>query len=130
MMTDPIADLLTRIRNAYSVKKEDVSAPYSKFKETVIKLLVSEGYIAEYTVTGEGIKKEIKIKLRYANGQAALVGIKRMSKPGLKQYVNAKELPKVLSGLGIAVISTSKGLLTDREARKQNLGGEVVAFVW
>lgn len=130
MMTDPIADLLTRIRNAYSTNKAEVSAPYSKFKENLLNLLVQEGYVTEFSVSGEGVKKELNIKLRYVNGQAAVVGIKRMSKPGLKQYSKSKELPKVLSGLGIAVVSTSKGLLTDREARKQNLGGEVVAFVW
>lgn len=130
MMTDPIADLLTRIRNAYATKKETVSAPYSQFKEKILNLLVEEGYINEVNVEGEGVNKELKIKLRYVNGQAALVGIKKMSKPGLRVYSNSKELPRVLSGLGIAIISTSKGLLTDREAKSQNLGGEVIAFVW
>lgn len=130
MMTDPIADLLTRIRNAYTTKKENVSAPYSQFKLKVLNLLVEEGYINEVSVEGEGVNKELKIKLRYVNGQAAIVGIKKMSKPGLRQYSNSRELPRVLSGLGIAIISTSKGLLTDREAKAQNLGGEVIAFVW
>jgi len=130
MMTDPIADLLTRIRNAYSTKKETVSAPYSQFKEKIVTLLKEEGYINDFSVEGEGVNKELTIKLRYVNGQAALVGIKKMSKPGLKQYSSSKELPKVLSGLGVAIISTSKGLLSDREARKENLGGEVIAFVW
>lgn len=130
MMTDPIADLLTRIRNAYATKKETVNAPYSQFKEKILNLLVEEGYINEVEVSGEGVNKELKIKLRYVNGQAAIVGIKKMSKPGLRQYSNSRELPRVLSGLGIAIISTSKGLLTDREAKAQNLGGEVIAFVW
>ncbi len=130
-MTDPIADMLTRIRNAITAKHENVSVPASRIKEDIAKILVSEGYIKEYKVEGEGIEKTLVIELKYgAKGERVITGIKRVSKPGLRVYAGCEDLPKVLGGLGVAIISTPKGLMTDREARKARHGGEVLAYVW
>ena len=130
-MTDPIADMLTRIRNAITAKHENVSIPASRIKEDIAKILVSEGYIKEYKVEGEGIEKTLVIELKYgAKGERVITGIKRVSKPGLRVYAGCEDLPKVLGGLGVAIISTPKGLMTDREARKARHGGEVLAYVW
>lgn len=130
-MTDPIADMLTRIRNGVQARMETVDvAPYSKVKAEIARILKAEGYIKNYAVEGEGIEKKIVVELKYANGQSVISGIKRISKPGLRVYAKGSEVPKVLNGLGIAIISTSSGMMTDKDARKQNVGGEVVAYVW
>ena len=130
MITDPIADMLTRIRNASKNKFDNVSMPTSKLKENIAKILKDEGFISSYEVTAKDGKKNLDITLKYFEGASVISGIKRISKPGLRIYAESDNLPKVLNGLGIAIISTSKGLLVDREARKQNVGGEVVAYVW
>ncbi len=130
-MTDPIADMLTRIRNAIVAKHDTVEMPTSKMKEEIAKILVSEGYINEYKIEGEGIEKKMVVALKYgAKGERVITGIKRVSKPGLRVYATCDELPKVLGGLGVAIISTPKGVMTDREARKSRHGGEVLAYVW
>ncbi|HBF44819.1 MAG TPA: 30S ribosomal protein S8 [Clostridiales bacterium] len=130
-MTDPIADMLTRIRNAIVAKHDGVEMPASKMKEEIAKILVSEGYINEYKIEGEGVEKKLVISLKYgAKGERVITGIKRISKPGLRVYATCDELPKVLGGLGVAIISTPKGVMTDREARKSRHGGEVLAYVW
>ena len=131
-MTDPIADMLTRIRNALQAGHEEVAVPASKVKIEIAKILKEEGYINNYKVEGEAAKdKAIKIELKYGpDGQKVITGLKRISKPGLKVYAKQNAIPRVLNGLGIAIISTSKGLMTDREARKEKLGGEVIAYVW
>lgn len=131
-MTDPIADMLTRIRNGVQADKTTVDvAPASKVKVEIAKILKSEGYIENYSVEGEGIEKKIVVTLKYgAHGEKVISGIKRISKPGLRVYAKGTEIPKVLNGLGIAIISTSNGMMTDKEARKQHAGGEVVAYVW
>ena len=130
-ITDPIADMLTRIRNANSSKHESVSVPCSKLRIEIAKILDSEGYIAGYEVIEDEIQGIIKINLKYGPGkQKVITGLKRVSKPGLRVYASKDNLPKVLKGLGIAIISTSKGIMTDKEARKLNVGGEVLAFVW
>lgn len=130
MITDPIADMLTRIRNASRNKFDSVSMPTSKLKENIAEILKEEGYISNFEITSKDNKKDLVITLKYFDGASVISGVKRISKPGLRIYANSDELPKVLNGLGIAIISTSKGLLVDREARKQNVGGEVVAYVW
>ncbi len=128
--TDPIADMLTRIRNAIQAKHETVEIPASKEKLAIAKILKQEGYIEHVTVEGDA-KKNIVVTLKYGkNGEKILTGLKRISKPGLRVYSKANALPRVLNGLGIAIISTSSGLMTDREARKQHAGGEVVAYIW
>ena len=130
MLTDPIADMLTRIRNANAVKNEKVSMPSSKLKVAIAKILKDEGYIADCVVSGDK-KKTLTLTLKYlANGEGVITDLKEISKPGLRVYAEVIDLPRVLNGLGIAIISTSKGLLTDKEARKQNVGGEVLAYVW
>jgi small subunit ribosomal protein S8 len=130
-ITDPIADMLTRIRNANSSKHESVSVPCSKLRIEIAKILDNEGYIAGYEVIEDEIQGMIKINLKYGPGkQKVITGLKRVSKPGLRVYASKENLPKVLKGLGIAIISTSKGIMTDKEARKANVGGEVLAFVW
>lgn len=131
MKFDPIADMLTRIRNALVVRHSYVEVPASQVKKAIADLLVEEGFVASAEYEGEGVDKKIKIVLKYAeNGQKVISGIKRISKPGLRVYCGANELPTVLNGLGIAVISTSKGIMTDKQARAKNLGGEVIAYVW
>ena len=130
-ITDPIADMLTRIRNANSSKHESVYVPASKLKIEIARILNEEGYINGYEVIDDGLQGIIKITLKYgANKQKVITGLKRVSKPGLRVYASKEELPRVLKGLGIAIISTSKGIMTDREARKLNVGGEVLAFIW
>ncbi len=131
-MTDPIADMLTRIRNGYQARMTSVDvAPYSKVKAEIARILKAEGYIDNYSTVGEGIEKKLVVDLKYtANDEKVIKGIKRISKPGLRVYARGNEIPKVLNGLGIAIISTSNGMMTDREARKQHIGGEVIAYVW
>ena len=129
MMTDPIADMLTRIRNANQMRNATVSMPSSNLKVEIAKLLLEEGYIENYEVSGE-VKKELTITLKYVDNERVISGLKRISKPGLRVQASVEKLPKVLNGLGIAIISTSKGLMTDAKARELNVGGEVVAYVW
>jgi len=131
IVIDPIADMLTRIRNANTRKHESVNIPLSKVKLAIAKILLDEGYITSYTQeTVDGIQM-ITITLKYGpNGEKVIQGLKRISKPGLRLYANAEQMPKVLNGLGIAIVSTNKGIMTDREARKNNVGGEVLAYVW
>lgn len=130
-MTDPIADMLTRIRNANQNRAKTVTMPSSIMKETIAKILKDEGYITDYTVNKNEVQNILTLTLKYANNKERVItGLKRISKPGLRVYAKANELPKVLNGLGIAIISTSNGIMTDREARLNKLGGEVVAFVW
>ena len=128
-MTDPIADMLTRIRNANQMKNEIVKMPCSKMKVEIAKILKDEGYIVDYTVDNSE-KKTLTLVLKYVANQRVITGLKRISKPGLRVYASVKELPRVLNGLGIAIISTSEGLLTDKVAREKGVGGEVVAYVW
>lgn len=129
-ITDPIADLLTRIRNAVSAKHESVEIPASKEKLEIVRILKEEGFILGYSVSSDA-KKVITVNLKYgANNQKVISGIKRISKPGLRVYAEVDKLPRVLNGLGIAIISTSHGVMTDRDARKKNVGGEVIAYVW
>lgn len=131
IVTDPIADMLTRMRNALSAKHSSVSIPTSKIKLAISELLLNEGYISSYKVEGEGIKTNIIIEFKFGpKGEKVINGLKRISKPGLRIYSNANDMPKVINGLGIAVISTSKGLMTDKQARLNNIGGEVLAYVW
>ena len=130
-ITDPIADLLTRIRNAQAAKHDSVTVPASNMKKAICQILVDEGYIKNFSVEEDGKQGIITINLKYAEGRVAVIkGLKRVSKPGLRIYSNAAEMPKVMKGLGTAIISTSKGVMTDREARKMNIGGEVLAFIW
>ncbi len=131
MIFDPIADMLTRVRNALSAKHQTVEMPASKTKKAIADVLVSEGYISGVEVLGNSAKKTIKIKLKYGpNNQKVVQGIKRISKPGLRVFSPADEIPKVLNGLGVAIVSTNKGIMTGKEAIKLNVGGEVIAFVW
>jgi small subunit ribosomal protein S8 len=130
-MTDPIADMLTRIRNANSAYHEELEMPYSKMKEQIAGILEREGYIRGYQVVEGKSYNLLRIKLKYGpNKEHVISGIKRISKPGRRVYSKGADLPRVLGGLGIAIVSTSQGLLTDKEARRRNLGGEVIAFVW
>ena len=130
-ITDPIADMLTRLRNAGSAKHESVEVPASKMKKAIAQILLEEGYIKSYKVADEGPQGTIKITLKYtADGTRAISGMRRVSKPGLRIYAPADELPQVLRGLGIAIISTSKGIMTDKRAREEHVGGDVLAFIW
>lgn len=130
MMTDPIADMLTRIRNGLQARHETVEIPASKEKQEIARILKSEGFITDYKIEGD-VKKVMTVTLKYGpNNEKVISGIKRISKPGLRVYAKVETLPRVLNGLGIAIISTSTGLMTDREARAKNCGGEVVAYVW
>jgi len=130
MMTDPIADLLVRIKNANAMRHETVVVPTSKIKTAILEVLKNEGYIAGYTVSNE-VKSVTTITLKYTeNNQRVIKGLKRISKPSLHVYSTCEELPKVLNGLGVAIISTSQGIMTDKQARKLNIGGEVLAYVW
>ena len=130
-MTDPIADMLTRIRNALTVKREKVEIPVSNTKKAIAKILLEEGYINGYEVKGEGLDSKIEIELKYgAKGEKVISGLKRISKPGLRIYAGYEELPRVLNGMGIAIVSTPKDVMTDKEARKQHHGGEILAYVW
>lgn len=131
IVNDPIADMLTRIRNALIVKHDTVEVPSSVMKRAIADILLSEGYIKGYTINEEGVEPMMTITLKYGpNRQRVITGLKRISKPGLRVYTRKDNIPKVLNGLGIAIISTSKGIMTDREARKQGVGGEVLAYVW
>lgn len=130
IMTDPIADMLTRVRNALQQKHEAVSMPASKEKQAIAKILKEEGFITDYTVEGD-VKKTLTITLKYTeDGKKVISGLRRISKPGLRVYAQVENLPRVLNGLGIAIISTSNGMMTDRDAKKNHLGGEVIAYVW
>lgn len=131
-MTDPIADMLTRIRNALTAKHETVTVPASKVKVAIADILVKEGYIKGYEVVENAVQNDILITLKYApvKGQKVVTGLKRVSTPGLRVYAGVDNLPKVLNGMGIAILSTSKGIITDKEAREQHIGGEVLAYVW
>ena len=130
-MTDTIADMLTRIRNALIAKHDSVEIPASTMKKAIAQILVDEGYVKSFEVIADGEKKTIRIQLKYgANKQRVIVGIKRISRPGLRVYARKDEMPKVLGGLGIAIVSTSRGVMTDRDARIQGVGGEVLAYVW
>ena len=130
-ITDPIADMLTRIRNAGSAKHETVDVPASKMKKAIAEILLTEGYIKSYQLIDDGTQGVIRISLKYLPGkEKAIQGLKRVSKPGLRVYAGADELPHVLKGLGIAIVSTSKGVMTDKKARELHIGGEVLAFVW
>ena len=130
VMTDPIADLLTRIRNANQMKHETVDIPASKLKKELLEVLKKEGYIGNVAVVKGDVQDTLRVTLKYLNTERVIKGLKRISKPGLRVYAKTNEIPKVLNGLGIAVISTSKGLITDREARKLKIGGEILAYVW
>ena len=131
VVTDPIADMLTRIRNANSSKHESVTVPASNMKKAIAQILLEEGYIKGYQVTEDGKQGMIEIALKYgANKEKAISGLKRVSKPGLRVYASKEDLPRVYRGLGIAIISTSKGIMTDKKARLANVGGEVLAFIW
>ena len=133
VVNDPIADMLTRIRNGQVARHDYVTVPASNTKKAIAKILLNEGYVKAVDYIDDGLQGEIKITLKYVNGkknQPVIAGLKRISKPGLRVYARCEELPKVLGGLGIAIISTSKGLMTDREARKNNVGGEVLAYIW
>ncbi len=130
-ITDPIADMLTRIRNANSAKHETVDVPASNMKKAIAEILDEEGYIKSYQIIEDGKQGVIRIALKYGpNKEKVISGLKRVSKPGLRIYAGAEELPRVLKGLGVAIISTSKGIMTDKKARSQNIGGEVLAFIW
>ena len=130
-ITDPVADMLTRIRNANAAKHETVDVPASKLKQSIAQILLDEGYIKAFTVVNDGVQGTIRITLKYlGNKEQVITGLRRVSKPGLRVYAGADELPKVLKGLGIAIISTSKGVMTDKAARAAHIGGEVLAFVW
>ena len=130
-ITDPIADMLTRIRNAASAKHDTVDIPSSKIKRAIAEILLEEGYIRNYQLISDGVQGVIRVTLKYLpNREKAITTIKRVSKPGLRVYAGADELPKVLNGLGIAIVSTSKGVMTDKKARANNVGGEVLAYIW
>ena len=131
MIFDPIADMLTRVRNALSARHKTVEMPASNIKKAIADVLLSEGYIEAVEMLGEGAKKTLKITLKYGpNNEKVVQGIKRISKPGLRVFSASDELPEVLNGLGVAIVSTNKGVMSDKEARKLNVGGEVIAFVW
>ena len=130
-ITDPIADMLTRIRNAGAARHATVDVPASKMKKAIAQIMLDEGYIKAYEVVEDGVQGTIKITLKYtANREKAISGLRRVSKPGLRVYAGADELPRVLKGLGIVIISTSKGVMTDKQAREAHIGGEVLAFIW
>ena len=130
-ITDPIADMLTRIRNANNARHASVDIPCSNMKKSIAEILLEEGYIKNYQIIDDGKQGIIRVTLKYAeNKQSVISGIKRISKPGLRVYAAKEDLPRVLRGLGIAIISTSKGIMTDKNARKENVGGEVLAYVW
>jgi small subunit ribosomal protein S8 len=130
-MTDPIADMLTRIRNAASAALDDVEIPSSRIKESIARILVEEGYVQDYEVVSDDGHPIIRVRLRYSSDrEPAIVGIRRISKPGRRVYRGAQQLPRVLGGLGVAIVSTSRGVMTDKDARRERVGGEVLAYVW
>ena len=128
-MSDPISDMLTRIRNAGNAQLPSIELPHSRIKESVAKLLQQQGYITDVSVEGD-TKKKLKMRLKFNGKKSVIEGLKRVSKPGLRRYVGATEIPRVRGGLGIAIVSTSEGLLTDQQARKKNLGGELLCYIW
>ena len=130
MVTDPIADMLTRIRNANQQRHETVVVPASKLKVELAEILKNEGFIKDYKIEGEDVIKNIVITLKYKGNDRVITGLKRVSKPGLRHYAKVNEIPKVLNGLGIVVLSTSQGLMTDKEARAKKIGGEILAYIW
>ena len=130
MVTDPIADMLTRIRNANQMRYKEVEVPASKMKNEIARILKSEGFIVDYKVKKNNIQDILVLSLKYVDKERVITGLKRISKPGLRVYVKAEEVPTALNGLGIAIISTSKGVMTDKEARANSLGGEVLAYIW
>ena len=130
MVTDPIADMLTRIRNANQMRYNEVEVPASKIKNEIARILKEEGFISDYKIKKNNIQDNIVLYLKYSGKERVITGLKRISKPGLRVYAKAEEIPTVLSGLGNAIISTSKGLMTDKDARKASLGGEVLAYIW
>ena len=129
-LTDPIADMLTRIRNANAAKHATVAIPFSRIKESIANILKNEGYIVDYEIKEEGTKKDIVVTLKFVDGEEVVKGLRRISKPGRRVYSSVENLPKVLGGLGIAIVSTPKGVLTDKECRKHSVGGEVLCYVW
>ncbi len=131
-MSDPIADMLTRIRNANTAKQSTVDVPCSRVKVAIANILEKEGYVSSYEVLEDGVKKTMRIKLKYgaSKNEKVIAGLKRISKPGLRVYANCEEMPKVLGGLGTAIVSTNKGIVTDKEARALGVGGEIMAFIW
>ena len=129
-ITDPIADMLTRIRNANSAKHDSVDIPASNMKKAIVQILLDEGYIKNYQIVADGGQGVIKVTLKYNQGEKVIQGLRRVSKPGLRVYAGTEEIPYVLKGLGTAIISTSKGVMTDKKARAEHVGGEVLAFVW
>lgn len=130
MVTDPIADMLTRIRNANQMRYKEVEVPASKIKIEIARILKEEGFISDYKVKKSNVQDILVLYLKYSDKERVITGLKRISKPGLRVYAKAEEIPTVLSGLGIAIISTSKGMMTDKDARKNSLGGEVLAYIW
>ena len=130
IITDPIGDMLIRIKNANQRKLRNVSIPYSKVREKIVTILKEQGYISIFSIEGKGVNKSIVVTLKYKGSQRVITGVKRISKPGLRVYAVATEIPKVLSGFGTAIVSTSKGMITDKEARKIGVGGEIVAYIW
>ncbi len=130
VVTDPIADMLTRIRNALTAKHETVEIPASNMKKAIAEILLNEGYISNVEIKEEGVQGSIVVTLKYSKDGNVITGLKRISKPGLRVYAKSNEIPTVLNGLGTAILSTSKGIMTDKQARANNLGGEVLAFVW
>ncbi|MCL2574748.1 MAG: 30S ribosomal protein S8 [Defluviitaleaceae bacterium] len=131
-MSDPIADMLTRIRNANSARHNTVDIPSSRVKEAITKILVDEGYVKGYEIVGDAVKKNIRISLKYGKdkNEKVISGIKRISKPGLRVYAGAEDIPRVLNGLGCAIVSTNQGIVTDRQARSAGVGGEIIAYIW
>ncbi|MEP7070792.1 MAG: 30S ribosomal protein S8 [Verrucomicrobiota bacterium] len=129
-VTDPIADLLTRVRNSARAQKQEMFVPYSKIKAEVVRILRDEGYISDFELDRAEDHPRIKITNKLVNRTSAITGLKRVSRPGLRRYVGAQEIPRVLGGMGIAILSTSRGVLSSREAKKQNVGGELLAYVW
>ena len=129
-LTDPIADFLTRLRNAASSHRADVKLPHSRIKEEIARILKEEGYIAEYEVDHSSRPAVIKVTMKFVNRTPALTGVKRVSKPGLRKYVGADEVPRVLGGMGTSIVSSSRGILTGRQAKRENIGGELLAIVW
>jgi small subunit ribosomal protein S8 len=129
-LTDPIADLLTRIRNAVQVNKKEFFVPYSKIKSDIVAILKKEGYISDYELDNAETHPRLKIVARYVGKSSSIVGLRRISRPGLRRYVGSEEIPRVLGGMGIAILSTSRGVMTGHEASRQKIGGEILAYVW
>ncbi|MEO6846476.1 MAG: 30S ribosomal protein S8 [Chthoniobacterales bacterium] len=129
-LTDPIADMLTRIRNAYAARKVNIELPYSKMKSEIARILKEEGYITDYELDTTGTHPQLKIRCKFVDKTPAVAGLKRISRPGLRRYVGSTEMPRVLGGMGIAIVSTSRGLLTGHAAKRQKVGGELLAYVW